>query len=203
MKKLHFFTAAVAFSALFSVNTVSAAVGFNPTVEDIDSSATGYNYAIQTDCFGSCWDTMGGVPITELYQTDTFYLPYFSDAGITAINSPLDWSYTIEASNDIFNLGNSAGVIHWSASPGNELALWDNLSGFTYTSSFSSSVTAPFRLDYVGGAQLFGDLSIPASPLALAAGLIPIAAVPEPASIWLFGSALLGLAGFRKLRGSK
>lgn len=201
MKKLHFFTAAVTFSALFSANTAFAFVSFPVTAEDIDSSTTGYNYEIQTDCFGFCEDTINGVPVEDAHLlTNKFYVPYFSDAGITAINSPSGWSYTIESTNDLFSLGNSAGVIHWSASAGNELALYDTLSGFTYTSSFTSSVKAPFRLEYTSGASLEGDPPIPASPSAIAAGLTPISTVPVPASIWLFGSGLLGLIGLGRSR---
>ncbi len=198
MKKRHLCTTAMTFSALFSTNTAFAFVSFTIVAEDIDSSATGYNYEIQNNCFGNCEDTIGGVPIPDLYQVDEFYLPYFSDSGISAINSPSGWSYNIESSNDLFNLGSGAGVIHWSASTGNELALYGILSGFTYTSSLVSSVKAPFRLDYVNDDYNIGDPPIPASPSALAAGLTPISAVPVPASIWLFGSGLLGLLGFRK-----
>lgn len=191
MKNIGLYTSIVMFGTLFS-NSANALIAFELAATDIDGDPSVYNYEIQTNCFGNCLDTLGGVPIPDLYYTNKFYLPYFSDAGITDINSPSGWSYSIEGTNDLFGLGSGAGVIHWSASTGAELALYDVLSGFSYVSSVAGSVKAPFRLDYINGDWRLGDPPIPASPLALAAGLAPI---PVPAAVWLFGSGLLGLIG--------
>ena len=198
MKKSDLYALCMLFGLLFTLNTSHAFVAIFPTAFDIDNRISVYNYEITTTCIGLCSDTIGGVPIPDLNITDEFFIPFFPDAGISSILSPTGWSGVIEANNDLFGLGNNAGVIHWSASAGNELALNDSLSGFMYSSTVSGSVKAPFRLHYTAGGFLDGDPPIPASPLALQAGLKPVSQVPLPAAVWLFGSALLGLVGFRK-----
>ncbi len=174
-------------------NTAFARIALSVSAEDINASSSVYNYEIQTICSGFCIDTIGGEPIPTLFKTKDFYVPYFSDAGISSISSPAGWSSVIEGANDLFDLGGGAGVIHWEASVGNELALDDSLSGFIYSSSIASSVKAPFRVIWSNGSSRDGDPPIPASPLALAAGLPAI--VPVPAAVWLFGSAMFGLLG--------
>jgi hypothetical protein len=199
MKKISFYTIPAIFGALFLINSAHAFIALSVSAEDINSSSTVYNYEIQTNCIGSCLDTIGGIPVPTLFTADNFYVPYFSDAGISNILSPTGWSSTIESTNDLFGLGSSAGVIHWTASTGSELTLDNSLSGFIYTSSLTGSVKAPFRIQYdYDGRFLDGDPPIPASPLAINAGLVPIATVPVPAAVWLFGSGLLGVLGFKK-----
>ncbi len=197
MKKLCIFTSVIT-TVLFSINTAHAFVAFNVAAEDINASTTEYNYEINTSCFGFCSDTIGGIPISDLNMTNNFYIPYFSDAGITNISSPTGWSFSIENNNDLFNLGNNAGVLHWSTSPGNELPLDTPLSGFTYSSSITNSVKAPFKIEYSLGGFRIGDPPIPASPLAIAAGLPAITTVPLPASLWLMGVALMSLFRIKK-----
>ncbi len=199
MKKFNSYAASLFIGTLLSMGTASAAVGFLVNAKDIDSNLTTYNYEIQTNCFGSCSDTILGVSIPNLYKADNFYVPYFPDAGVLSISSPVGWSAVVEDSNDLFTLGSSAGVIHWTASAGNELALYSSLSGFIYTSSIASSVEAPFRFQYnFDGRSIDGNLPIPGSSLALKAGLPILTAVPAPAAAWLFGSGLLGVIGFAR-----
>ncbi len=195
MKKILFLTA----TALFSINTAYAAFTIpNVTVEDINSSASIYNYEVTSKCF-RCGGTVGGVLVTDLYKTEDFYVPYFSDAGITSIGSPTNWSYSIETSNDLFELGAGAGVIHWKAlGENNGINTTGSLDGFSYSSIIEGSVKAPFRTLFANGSSINGDPAIPASPSAIAAGLTPIATVPAPAATWLFGSGLLNILGFRK-----
>jgi hypothetical protein len=187
----------IVLSSFFLANIAHARIALSISAEDINSSSSVYNYEIQTTCIGSCEDTIGGIPVSTLFKTKDFYVPYFADAGISSIGSPAGWSSVIEGSNDLFDLGNDTGVIHWEASSGNELALDDSLSGFIYSSSIAGSVKAPYRVIWSNGDSRDGDSPIPASPLAIAAGLAPISTVPAPATVWLFGSAMFGLLGVR------
>ena len=198
MKKSGLYKVFAVLGLLLTINTSQAFVSIIPSVVDINNSSSVYNYEITTHCIGFCSDTIGGVPIPSLNITDEFFVPFFPDAGFTTVSSPTGWTGTVEANNDLFRLGYNAGVIHWTASTGHELALNDSLSGFIYSSAIASSVKAPFRLHYTVGSTADGDPPIPASPLALQAELKPVSSVPLPAAIWLFGSALLGFTGFRK-----
>ncbi|HTW63394.1 MAG TPA: PEP-CTERM sorting domain-containing protein [Bryobacteraceae bacterium] len=106
---------------------------------------------------------------------DDFFLPYFADAGISNIVVPGGWSYTIEASNDLFGLPD-AGVIEFA--PTSPVGYFTE--DFSYTADYSSGVDAPYVMDLtLDGSpyQVTGDPLIPASPDAVAAlG----SAVPEP-----------------------
>ncbi|HFD12093.1 MAG TPA: hypothetical protein ENJ32_06465 [Crenotrichaceae bacterium] len=196
MKK-YLYTAVTIIGTLLSVNTAQAFVAIDVNAIDINSTSTGYNYKIQSTCLLGCSETISGLTIPEAFKTTDFYLPYFSDAGISNISSPAGWTSMIESSNDRFNLGNGAGVIHWHALSGHELGLDSTLSGFIYTSTLTGSVKAPFSLDYIGAGPWDGDPPIPASPSAIAAGLPKISAVPIPAAVWLFLTGILSLFGLQ------
>lgn len=186
MNKIRNYLAAICL--LILANPSHAYYGISVEATDIDSSQTLFNYEIRTDCSGNCLDTVEGVPVAEFYKTDEFYLPYFSNAGISNISSPSGWSYALEPGNDLFGLGSGAGVIHWFAFEGQELDLYATLSGFQFTSVVTDIMDASFSLGYVHGAYVYGTTSIPASP------------VPIPAAIWLFVSGLFGLSGLARSR---
>lgn len=130
----------------------------------------------------------------DVENLSDFYVPYFSDAGVTNIHAASGWSYAIENSDAIFNLGNGAEQLHFFAnSPANYIGA-PAVDGFGYTAAYDG-VKAPYyeQLVYLNGAvdgQL-GDPLIPGSPEAIDA-LEPGANVPEPASTAL---ALIGFAG--------
>lgn len=111
-----------------------------------------------------------------------FYLPYFSDMGLTNITESAVWTHTIEVNNDLFGIG--GGVLHFHAA--NTLQF---LSFFEFQANYSG-IKGPFQntLYNVSTAeitQFVGDPLIPASPMTVAA----LSAVPEPSSVALLLAA--------------
>jgi len=129
--------------------------------------------------------------VTPLATAD-FYLPYFSDMGIANVATNPGWSFSIEASNDLFGLG--GGVMRFSTAARPATVSFSN---FSTNASFDADFTGikgPYLTVLYNPAtgtlqSLVGDPLIPASPLTVAA----LQAVPEPGT----GSLLLaGLLGF-------
>ena len=195
-------------SALVLANSAHAFVSTTPntvisdSVTQINSTDWSYGYTLTnlTECFGNCGDTIQQKPIIDYWLTlSDFYIPYFSDAGIKNISSPTAWSVTIEVNNDVFNLGNGAGVLHWSTALGQGIPVNGVLSGFGYEANFGPA-KAPFQTKLTDGSIFLGDPLIPASPNAILAGLPPVPSqIPVPPTIYLFISGLVALGlKFRK-----
>jgi hypothetical protein len=160
-----------------------------------------YQYSItnNSECTaGFCLDTMDGIPVEDTLRVIDFYIPYFEDAGIdlSGILSPASWSVTVDSSLDLFNLGNGAGVMHWSTTFDFGLPINTTLDGFGYTAEYSGA-KGPFQAEFIFGSPFIGDPLIPASPNAIAAGLSPVSSVPIPTAILLFVSGIFGLAGVK------
>lgn len=181
-------------AALATVAPAHAFVSSNATVTDnVTSAGPGswhYEYSVTAGCSGSCNDTIFGVPAVDRLKISDFYVPYFSDGGISMLSSPASWNASIENA-DLFGLGNGAEVLHWSTMS-NPVAVDATLSGFGYYATYFGA-KAPFQTVTVNGLTAMGDPLIPASPQAIAAGLVPAAAVPEPQSFALILFGLLGL----------
>jgi hypothetical protein len=134
-----------------------------------------------------------------------FAVPYFTDAGITSIDSPTGWNYTI-ADVDTFGLGFGAKTLQWAvdtmAPSAVYISLGGSLSGFEYTANYGPA-KGPFLVSG-GGNTVIGDPAIPGSPNALAAGLEPleITAVPEPSGgAFLYSLLVAGvIVRFRRNR---
>ena len=127
-----------------------------------------------------------------------FSLPYFSDAGIAEISAPTDWNFEILGGNPFGLKG--ADILHWfTSTPSAELYRFGAAGIFGFTADFAAA-KGPFQVAFSNAGTLFGDPSVPASPMALAAGLRPIDAVPEPSQLvfWLLGLACLCTIAWRQ-----
>lgn len=203
VKVIFFASALVLASSAHAFVAIIPNTAISDSVTQINSTDWSYGYTLTnlTECFGFCLDTIQQKPILDYWLLlSDFYIPYFSDAGIKNISSPTAWSVTIEANNDVFNLGNGAGVLHWSTALGQGIPVNGVLSGFGYEANFSPA-KAPFQTTLTGGGGIFlGDPLIPASPNAILAGLPPVPSqIPVPPTIYLFISGLIALGlKFRK-----
>jgi hypothetical protein len=179
-------------SALCSISTPT------PTSTVTPAAGTSYDYQYTvTGVSGSCVAFYG----PERYVVDAFELPYFADAGVTAIQSPTGWTARVVA-DDTFNLGHGAETLVWTADassgiqPGNNAdVLAQTLAGFGYTANYSSAY-APGGIQIQSGNFTIVDPALPASPAALEAGLQPTtfptaSSVPEPSIAF---SMIAGLA---------
>ncbi|MGD0959488.1 MAG: hypothetical protein ABSB19_06750 [Methylomonas sp.] len=165
------------------------------TVAELSPSSYQYDYDVSGFTLGSC------SPNSPSYQ-NSFALPYFPDANISAIVTPAGWSYQI-LNEDFFNLGHGAETLVWATTgagipnyyytynPTTNVTTFTpsgNLDGFGYTAAYSP-VSGPdfvsnqgFNLN--GIAAAIGDPAVPSSPSAISAGLttpLPLSsAAPEP-----------------------
>jgi hypothetical protein len=172
-----------------------------------------YVYSAQNGC----------APNHQQLLTD-FYIPYFTDAGIANItvpaldNSalpPITWTYSIDASDDLFGLGPGVGVIDFQVTSLTEVSPIQTLPGvgyyasndFSFTSSYAP-VKGPYAMlqtAYDGGlynssTMLFGDPSIPGSPDTIAA---LSGTAPEPGTMALLALGLCVIAPALKRRGPR
>lgn len=164
-------------------------------VDFVTGSASSWNYSYTvtntTDCYLTC---DAGTWYGELTSISQFALPFFTDAGISAIASPTGWSSQV-AANDLFNLGNGTKTIIWTAdSTSTSILVGNTLSGFGYQANYSAG-KGPYQITQVRGAIALGDPAIPLSPLAQTAGIQPMTMVDEPASsaMLIAGLGLMGV----------
>lgn len=146
---------------------------------------------------------MQGCSQLPILAVTDFYLPYFSDMGITHVMTAAGWNFNIEASNDVFNLG--GGVMHFSTA--NRPTTSDIFSLAT-TASFDAAfdgTKGPYKVSMYNplngsSTSLLGDPLIPASPLTLAGLARGAGAVPEPGSALLLLAGVMGLAATTRRR---
>jgi hypothetical protein len=181
-----------AFAAMLTASQAYADCAENT---DVFSSVTQdgpeftYDFTVQNGCVGN--------PNQPQPLLEAFFLPYFSDAGITlaGITVPSGWTATIEASNNVFNLLD-AGVIEFV--PPAPFG-YNGYSGFSYTSEFAP-VVGPYAIERNTG-TLFGDPSIPGSPEAITA--LADATTPEPSTTGLLALGLCAIVIVAKRRRTK
>jgi hypothetical protein len=177
-----------AFVALLPINKAHALCAIGDLVTStVTPSGGSFNYA-----FVVSNPNCGSAPLNG------FFLPYFSDAGISSIAAPAGWSVTIDTATDLFGLG--AGTMNFVPANPLTLAPQTSVSGFSFLSSFGS-VKGPYATTLTfAGVQYtnFGDPLIPGSPNTLKA----LGAVPEPSATVLLaiGLSILGFAFQRRLR---
>ncbi len=184
-----------------AVTTLPAPSGtVTSSVTALGNGSWSYQYTVSYDGFGSDGDALV-----------SFDIPYFSDAGITAVTAPAGWSWSFEsvgAPDGTSGWGGTAlwqdpadpnfqgaaspfttggQVLHWYAAAGG-IGLGGGLGGFGYEASYPGT-KAPHQLEFstlFGGDLLVtGDPLIPDSPA--------LTAVPLPAPLWLAASSLFGL----------
>lgn len=154
-----------------------ASTDVTSTVTPSDSSYI-YDFSATNGCHGN----------DQPLLTD-FFLPYFSDAGISDIVVPAGWSYSIDTGDNLFDLAN-AGVIEFeSATP----LGYSFTSGFSYTADYTG-IEGPFAMSLTTNgvpSTLFGDPMIPGSPDAVAA--LGGTSVPEPSTTAVLGIPLCAM----------
>ena len=203
-------TAAFIVATMLASTSASATcfISTNSPASTVTAEGSGnyaYGYAVE-GVSGSCVSFYGTAP----YTINTFEVPYFADAGITAITSPSGWSYAVEAT-DTFGLGSGAETLVWTAAagfgllPGTDAGPAPTLSGFGYTAGYDS-VYSPAGVLMASSVYLdIVDPALPGSPDALAAGLVPTpfpsaSAVPEPAALLTMLAGLGVVAAARRRR---
>ena len=187
-------------------------VDLSSGVSQVDANTWQYSYTVTnlSECVGNCSDTVGGQPIdTSGLVINRFDLPYFGDYGtlpIETATSPTGWTATLLSGTPFVNEDGStllnSMTLRWTASNGNPgLAIGDSLGGFGYKAGFGAGY-APYKVGFPDSTTVYGDPPIPLSAAAQAAGIQPLAAVPEPQA-WLLmaiGLAGLGLRSAKRRR---
>lgn len=148
-----------------------------PNVEPVNNSYFNFNLSLNGD-------TDRGLNISA--PVHPIYNPNGQSAGF--IGNELAYHY----------YNNLGGENHTTFSNQENLQLFDNIQGGYYLTGVEISIEKiAFTMKY--GEQLlqFSSLSF---VWAVADGDHGVSAVPIPAAIWLFGSSLVGLFGFRRLK---
>ncbi len=183
--------------ALYSTNP--AAVVADPVV-NLGGGQWSYQYMVTntTVCRFDCGNTVGGVPIGQgAASIRSFSLPYFEDAGITALMAPAGWTVAITDANSFELLG--AKTLVWTASVLNPIAgiaLGASKAGFGYQAGFAAG-KGPFSTTLGNGGVFVGDPAIPWSPMAISAGITP---VPEPSPAALLALGLAASVAWQRRR---
>ena len=173
-------------------------VGVAGPVTALPAGQWAYAYTVTNDtaCFGNCFDTVFGKSILGyVLAVREFALPYFGDAGITAIQSPADWQFGI-VDADRFSLGQGAKTLVWTAQTDTAgiAARGASLGGFGYSAAYAAG-KGPFSAALGTGTPFLGDPAIPRSPNAIAAGIPVLTAIPEPQTCALLLAGLAVVAG--------
>ena len=153
---------------------VTATASYGPIV--LDSNAPGNQVSLGNIAGGSV--DQSGVPVSGMFAE------VFEIAPTGAFNT-LSASVVISGTNDI-----TEAVLAILDSAGQVLKLIDVAIGGTTALLSYATDGSNFNVALVG---LIDDVNFPQADYSL-----NISAVPVPAAVWLFGTALFGLLGFRK-----
>jgi len=182
---------ALAGAVLFAAAAMPAAAICPTSVpavtSSVDANADGsFHYSVYAQGqYSSC------NPVPALTTAD-FYLPYFADMGIANVVTPSTWSFSVEATNDVFGLG--GGALHFFTADRPAAVTLLNVGTFVSFDAAFDGTKGPYLtvLYNVADGSLtpqFGDPLIPASPMTVAA----LQAVPEPASALAMVAGLLAV----------
>ena len=175
--------AALAFTATHANATCVANYLIPSSTLATSSGTTVYSYSIVAGCVPSV-------------QFDEFFVPYFSDAGISNITVPAGWGYTI-TSSDLFGLGSGAGALEFIPnSPLTGETYGQTTTGISFTSPYAP-INGPLGVtsQYPGSGgpvTTISDPPVPGSPEAIAA----LSGVPEPATKTLMLLGVIAVVGF-------
>lgn len=216
----------LAFAPAAHAATVAGWVRLSQVTDSVTDNLDGtwtYEFTVHNDSRG--WDYLidDGADLveTEPYIID-WELPYFSDSGITSVQSPDGWEWSIEDIGtpdglwggvadwqdpaDPFYFGATSPfttgtqVLHWYTSsdsvPGTMIEIGESLGGFSFVASYGPG-SAPyqaswFQLPVRTGDPAFPFGGVPASPMARG----PVVPLPTSAAIGLAG---LGLGAVLRL----
>ena len=134
----------IAFAASGQAWAICAA---NSSVSDYSITQNGpiwtYDFSVLNGC----------APGHQQLLTD-FYIPYFADADIANINvpaidnstlPPTTWTYSIDPTNDLFDLGPGVGVIDFEVTSLTQVSQTQSLPGVGYYGSDNFSFTSNLR----------------------------------------------------------
>lgn len=163
------------------------------SVTNLQNGVWRYDFSLEND---SSNIFSSGSELTE------YVISYYVDSGISWLAVAPHWNLQLTPGNP-FGLAN-AESLHFTAEAGYEVQPHDTSDVFSFTSSYGAA-KAPFEMVFANGFHMRGDPSIPASPLALGDGLVPVNAVPEPStnSLMFAGLGFVGAFTRRKRRKSK
>lgn len=186
-------------------NLVNAIIAASPVITDtpnnLDTPAVSGQYEITefdfNDFYNSGTTTWWGAKAFVNYLNSINYAGsnqwVLPSAGVNPI-SQVGYNPTGTQFGQLFynEMGANAGDLF----PDTNNFINEQNSGYWLNSEYTQEPINGWRFETGGGAQSYGDKSARAYAWAVTSGTIT--AVPVPAALWLFGTGLLGMLGFKR-----
>jgi len=214
MKKRHILTIIALFLTSLSTNAQIINVNYSGVVTDIGSLLTGDGIAVGTTMNGSfTYDTAGGGVVDEF--STSFANGFFASIGpsggtITVQNDQMNGSATLPADGFRINANDTtSNTLNGYANPDMQFGIrQQNIDGQLWDDTLPpdlndwslitlAAINAPdWRwLDFGLSTTNFPDDQIRWEVTEFS-----VSAVPVPAAVWLFGTALIGFVGYSRRR---